>query len=299
MNLKHQPYLGIEFAPPKVQAHGLREAHTRPYVSQGKGTPMFRVHPSKAWGYAQIELRTGNSWPCLLFDIDHPHALEHLAGLFHDGLIPLTNWVTERTANGHAHAAFTLARPVLHGAGMQEAPIQAFGRVGEYLARTMGADAGYNGVLTHNPMAPDGAGLHTVWQETRPYTLKDLTGYIPRGWRVPRNEPPITEGYRNCQMFRAAMQWAGRSVGAIHKVVHRPLFTEQDGSVHRTTQDDRDLSRRPKAKVPLESHPVSTEEFGGGQNSPASVKQPTAHELEAEDQRLKARALAALRALDA
>ena len=31
-----QELFGIEFAPPKVRSHGLKEAHTYPLVSQGK-----------------------------------------------------------------------------------------------------------------------------------------------------------------------------------------------------------------------------------------------------------------------
>ena len=62
---------GIESAPPKVRAHGLREAHTYPLVSRGnrQGRPFtsFRVPASEAWTtYPEIEFRTPNSQPCIV-----------------------------------------------------------------------------------------------------------------------------------------------------------------------------------------------------------------------------------------
>ena len=63
-----QLILPIEFAPSKVRAHGLRDAHTFPLVSQGKcssgaHSASFRVPAAEAWGFPEIELRAGNSWP--------------------------------------------------------------------------------------------------------------------------------------------------------------------------------------------------------------------------------------------
>ena len=64
---------GIDFAPQKVWAHGLRDAHVWPLVARVKGES-FRVHASKAWSFPSIELRTANSWPCLVLDCDDPEA---------------------------------------------------------------------------------------------------------------------------------------------------------------------------------------------------------------------------------
>ena len=62
---------GIEFAPPKVRAHGYRDAHVWPLVARIKGES-FRVHASRAWVFPSIELRAANSWPCLILDCDAP-----------------------------------------------------------------------------------------------------------------------------------------------------------------------------------------------------------------------------------
>ena len=60
-----QDLFGIDFAPAKVREHGLKETHSHPLVSQGKGlsgahSASFRVPAVEAWGFPEIELRAGN-----------------------------------------------------------------------------------------------------------------------------------------------------------------------------------------------------------------------------------------------
>ena len=63
-----------------VRRYGLWDVHVWPLVSQDKqldGTFTCRRVPCHdAW--AQLEIRTGNSWSGLVLDIDHPHAYERL-----------------------------------------------------------------------------------------------------------------------------------------------------------------------------------------------------------------------------
>ena len=48
--------------------------------------------------------------------------------------------------------AFFLAKPVHRGPTAREAPLRLFARISEFYRQALGADPGYNGVLTHNPM---------------------------------------------------------------------------------------------------------------------------------------------------
>lgn len=82
-----------------------------------------------------------------------------------------------------------------------------FSRVSEYLAEVVKADAGYNGVLSHNPMVSDpGQNLRTEWLREEPYPLVALAEVIPFGWRAPT--VPKTAIVRNEAMFRALLKWA-------------------------------------------------------------------------------------------
>ena len=103
-----------------------------------------------------------------------------------------------------------LAKPVHRGPTAREAPLRLFARISEfYYRQALGADPGYNGVLTHNPMrsAHRHGEFLTHWGCNRPYSLSELAEPIPRGWRLPVK--PTTEAGRNCALFVALMKWAG------------------------------------------------------------------------------------------
>ena len=207
--------LALDFAPAQVRSHGLRDAHTYPQVARGQGAS-FRVPASQAWGYPSLELRAGNSWPLMGFDCDVPEkVLEALVGN-HWGArsdvcpaLPEPNMIVQRRSNSHLHVSYFLAKPVHRGPTAREAPLRLFARISEFYRQALGADPGYNGVLTHNPMrsAHRHGEFLTHWGCNRPYSLSELAEPIPRGWRLPVK--PTTEAGRNCALFVALMKWAG------------------------------------------------------------------------------------------
>lgn len=211
----HQPPLpAIEQAPAALRAHGLREAHAAPRVSKGKNEAgqwqaVERRPAATAWTWPEIELNTPNSRPVLLLDIDRGTALEDIAGLASDGLIPWPNWTAMRAGNGHLHAAYCLAKPVLTGPKARRHPLKHAARCSEWMAETLNADQTYRSVLTHNPAAGQ---WMTSWHRKRPYTLAEIADYIPRGWRQApaQRQAPRTAFGRNCLLFEAACSWAGR-----------------------------------------------------------------------------------------
>ena len=124
-----------------------------------------------------------------------------------DREVPCPSWVTHRDTGG-CHPAWCLSSPVLRGAGARERPLKLLARVSEYMGQVVGADASYNGVLSHNPMVPDqGQNLKTDWMRKRPYSLAELAEVIPFGWKRPA--VPQTAVGRNFSMFKSLMIWAG------------------------------------------------------------------------------------------
>ena len=214
---EQQPLFGIDFVPPKVRGHGLREAHTHPLVSPGKradGTmSLYRVPAIVAWRrrrrFHHIELNTPTSYPLLAFDVDRYHAHEFLVDLWDDDRIPELNWTTERVATTHAQAVLTLLRPVLRGEWARRNPQRVLARISEYLAQTMGADRGYNGLVAFNPVAATRQ-LKTRWGRPQPYGLAELRAFVPKGWRMPPPPELITEVGRNCWLFEDSTRWRWR-----------------------------------------------------------------------------------------
>ena len=97
--------------------------------------------------------------------------------------------------------------------------MRLFARISEFYRQALGADPGYNGVLTHNPMrsAHRHGEFLTHWGCNRPYSLSELAEPIPRGWRLPVK--PTTEAGRNCALFVALMKWAGSPANIGREVV--------------------------------------------------------------------------------
>ena len=202
---------GIDYAPAKVKAHGLVEAHTWPLVSRGKRgadhSGSFRAHVSGAWLFPEIELRAGNSWPSIVLDLDGANALYRIVDAVEHYEVLTPNWIVTRKASGGSHAVWNLARPVHRGASARKGPLAVLARVSEFYADKLQADTGYSGVLAHNPMSAHGPGFVTNWLHRDPYTLPQLGEVIPMGWRRPALVR--TEIGRNCDLFRALMRWAG------------------------------------------------------------------------------------------
>ena len=197
--------LAIQDAPPVVREHGLQEAHGFPYVSQGKGHAVARKPARIAWRrYREIGLRTPNSYPALILDVDTTPQ-EVLTVAQGSASVRVSNWIAFNPATGHAHVVYTLARPVLYGDGMSLEPLRFHARIAEYYREAYSADRGYAGVLTHNPTHRKWA---TEWLREESWTLPELAEPMPKGWRIPA-KPTTPEG-RNSTLFREALRWFGR-----------------------------------------------------------------------------------------
>ena len=207
-----QRWLPIEDAPLKVREHGLRDAHSRPLVSPGKINGVFgasfRVAPWAAWHFPSLELRAENSYPALILDFDGRGSFDRVLEAVRLSKVGALNWAVENRRTGGVHGVWTLANPVHRADTALEAPLKLYGRISEYYAALLSADAGYTGVLTHNPMKDaQPSGFQTHWLRRSPYTLGELAEFIPFRWRRPN--PSRTEAGRNCDVFAHCMRWAG------------------------------------------------------------------------------------------
>ncbi len=201
----HQPLL---FAPSELLACGLRAAHTFPLVGTRtpQGVRSWRMAASpETWNYQLVEWsRTGNSYAALGFDCDSLEAVERAAAsCMGAGDLPTPNIYASRTASGHVQVFYLLDRPVHRGEQARAKPLTYLARVSEFYRATLGADPGYMGVLSSNPVHGD---YQTSYPHSTPYTLDQLAGVIPKGWRIPR--VPTTGEGKNCSLFAALCKLA-------------------------------------------------------------------------------------------
>ena len=225
-----QKLFGIDHAPVKVRAHGLKEAHNFPLVSKGKQgddhSGLFRVHASRAWSFPEIEMRAGNSWPSIVLDVDGENALYRIVDAVENDAILTPNWTVTRKGSGGTHAVWNLARPVHRGAKARQSPLKALARISEYYADTLKADSGYCGVLSHNPMSKaHGPDFVTNWLHREAYSLPQLGEVIPMGWRMP--VVSRTGVGRNCDLFLSLIRWAGRPENTVNNCLAAALVINQ------------------------------------------------------------------------
>ena len=191
----------------------MRETHTYPLTSDGKDSSgnikSVRLPARLAWRRPSLEIRSATAFTALTLDLDYSGSYEALCGLVLDRVVPWPNIAVERLSNGHAHASYFLAAPVLRAMGAKLKPLQVLSRISEYYREALGADPGYNAVLTHNPMIrahPKGT-MQAYWITRKSYSLASLRAFIPKGWRKPAI--PSTAIGRHTGLKEAGCKWAG------------------------------------------------------------------------------------------
>ncbi len=88
--------------------------------------------------------------------------------------------------------------PRASGASARARPLTLFGRIAEYYRATLGADAGFVGGLSSNPIDVDH--FDTAWPRAGSYELGELARAVSRRWRLPA--PATMDAGRNVALFR-------------------------------------------------------------------------------------------------
>ena len=146
----------------------------------------------------------------MVHDIDRAGA----AIAWEDAHLPAPAWAAVNRLNGHAHLAWGLRAPVLTGEGGRDAPLRYLTTLETAYRSMLGADAGYAGVITKNP-------LHPLWRLLRGpnyyYELSELAEYVPDlnkyTYRGNKRLEEVGLG-RNCALFDRLRIWSYKAVRA-------------------------------------------------------------------------------------
>ena len=213
--------LAIEYAPDRVRAHGLSEAHSRPLVGEKDFSGQiysFRSSPEKAWGYPYLEFtRSATAYTAVVIDADDAERAEEI--IYQEGGI-MPNWFTTNLETGHGQAAYTLKKPVLRYPGSSSKPIEYLAHVERELIAAWNGDPSFTGVLARNPIPPPGAKTCTQWFRLWPWTLEELdeaaSVELPKGGRAAKAADGAVG--RNCALFDGLMKWAGYEANRFQSV---------------------------------------------------------------------------------
>ena len=106
-----------------------------------------------------------------------PHDIDHSGAYFahRDANVPEPNVIAINPENGHAHCAVLLTTPIARHAASRVGPLRFYGAVERGIARRIGADRQYFGLICKNPVHAD---WRVEWRRAEPYTLSELADWL-------------------------------------------------------------------------------------------------------------------------
>jgi hypothetical protein len=183
----------------------LASAPKRPYCSDDLGGGLIIRSQQDALERRYIQHNPPCHLAFLVFDFDRPGAF--LAAS--DAGLPEPNWVAENKDSRRGHLAYALACPVITTDAARSAPLRYAAAVEQAYRDTLRADAGYTNFITKTP---GHEAWSTRWGRAEPFTLEELTEYLPHGLPTVRKRCAEASGLgRNVSLFEALRAWSYRN----------------------------------------------------------------------------------------
>jgi len=144
----------------------------RPYCTDDPAQGLLIRPQATALAYRHIQHNPPPHVACLVFDVDSPDGYE----AWKDAGLPAPNWITFNILNGHAHYGYYLAAVVARTCAAKQKPLRYLAAIEHVLAKRLGADMGYAGLITKNPVHGD---WWTIWHHREPFSLDYLAEFCP------------------------------------------------------------------------------------------------------------------------
>jgi hypothetical protein len=141
----------------------------------------------------------------MVFDIDSPTAFT----AHEDRDCPVPTYIALNPANGHGHAGYLLETPVTSFTTSSSRAQSFYRDVQRGLCYRLGADTGYTGFLTKNPLHPQ---WQTAWLSVRPHRLDTLNDCLSADDKLRRPRDVEVGIGRNVMLFNAVRVKAYKEV---------------------------------------------------------------------------------------
>jgi hypothetical protein len=182
----------------------------RPYCTDDTSSGLLIRPQATALAYRHIQYNPPPHVASLVFDLDKPDSYH----AWQDAGLPAPHWISVNRTNGHAHIGYMLAAPVARTSAARQKPLRYLAAIEHVLAKRLGADMGYSGLITKNPTHSDWL---TVWHQIEPYSLDYLAEFCPDADLAAysrRSRKEVGGLGRNVTVFDNVREWAYSSVRA-------------------------------------------------------------------------------------
>lgn len=178
----------------------------KPYCSDDLSRGLVIRSAEQAVQKRYIQPNQPNSKLWLLFDIDRPIGLETIRDELN---LPEPTFFVQNKHNHHAHLFYGLNKAVHLNSGSSQKAIRFAGAVDVAMSQSLGADAGYVGLIAKNP-------LHDSWRTYNTnlaYDLEDFAEYVDVNQFSDRRRsmPEIGLG-RNVALFDTLRRWSYKAI---------------------------------------------------------------------------------------
>ena len=189
--------------PQELREHGIAAVHPYPFCANEDSHIVGRFDAETAWAdFPKLEIQPPHVYASIILDVDHPSDSGWLNGqpsIPPSWMVINTRPGTPERRPGGIHAVYALEVPIGRTNAAHTLPLRYLAHIADRLSYHLGADPGYGGVITRNPVNP-GPECFTHWGRMLPYTLRELDQKLPKG------KPPsrrLTGIGRNCDHFRS------------------------------------------------------------------------------------------------
>ena len=196
------------YTPQAVSERGIAAVHQWPLCANEDSHIVGRFDTETAWEtFPKLELQPPHVYASIILDCDSKEGLDDAPGKpwWGGNPTPPPSWMVVNTRPGTPerrpggiHAVYALEVPVARHDAAHRLPLAYLAHISDRLSHHLGADPGYTGVITRNPINP-GPECFTHWGRMLPYTLRELDTALPKG----KPKRRLTGIGRNCDLFQS------------------------------------------------------------------------------------------------
>ena len=195
--------------PQELREHGIAAVHQRPNCANEDSHIVGRFDAKYAYAnFPKLELQPPHAYVSIILDCDSTEGLDDAPGKpwWGGNPTPAPSWIVVNTRPrtperrpGGLHCVYALEVPVARHNAVHRLPLAYLAHIADRLSYHLGADPGYTGLITRNPINP-GPGVYTHWSRMLPYSLRELDKLLPKGKPPSHRQTGIG---RNCDLFRS------------------------------------------------------------------------------------------------
>lgn len=176
----------------------------RPYCTDDKENGLIIRDKKEAIKKKLIQPNTVSHINWLVFDYDKTDIL----GRIEAANLPYPNLLAINPKNGNSHVFYSLVTGVCRTDNAKWKPLDYLAKIQYALGQKLGADVGYSGLLSKNPLNDH---WRVIQLNNKSYELGELAEYLELPLRIPKRACTVGLG-RNCTVFEIVRKIAYSNV---------------------------------------------------------------------------------------